>query len=78
MGFSHSTAFNYRHKILSALETLETIAPTVLSGVCELDDTYVLESSKGKKTAGRLLAQRLPWGQHEVPQPLQRAVFESL
>jgi transposase-like protein len=49
MNFSHATAFNCRHKILSALETLETIEPTIISGVCELDDTYVLENSKGKK-----------------------------
>lgn len=47
LGFSHTTAFNFRHKILSALETFEAQNPTVLHGVCELDDTYVLESYKG-------------------------------
>ena len=46
---SHSTAFNMRHKILLALEAEETRQPTVLGGVCELDDTYVLESYKGNK-----------------------------
>lgn len=46
---SHSTAFNMRHKILLALEAEEARNPTVLSGVCELDDTYVLECYKGKK-----------------------------
>jgi len=46
---SHSTAFNMRHKILLALEMEESSQPTVLSGVCELDDTYVLENYKGNK-----------------------------
>jgi len=46
---SHSTAFNMRHKILLALEAEEIREPTVLDGVCELDDTYVLESYKGSK-----------------------------
>jgi len=46
---SHATAFNMRHKILLALEAEEFRQPTVLSGVCELDDTYVLESYKGSK-----------------------------
>jgi transposase-like protein len=46
---SHSTAFNMRHKILLSLETAESREPTVLDGVCELDDTYVLESFKGSK-----------------------------
>jgi transposase-like protein len=49
LGLSHSTVFNMRHKILLALENAETMDPTVLDGVCELDDTYVLESEKGKK-----------------------------
>jgi len=43
------TAFNMRHKLLLALEAEETASPSVLSGVCELDDTYVLESHKGTK-----------------------------
>jgi transposase-like protein len=46
---SHSTVFNMRHKILLALECEEIHQPTVLDGVCELDDTYVLESFKGTK-----------------------------
>ena len=46
---SHSTVFNMRHKILLALEAEEIHQPTVLDGVCELDDTYVLESLKGTK-----------------------------
>ena len=46
---SHATVFNMRHKILLALEAEEVREPTVLNGVCELDDTYVLESYKGSK-----------------------------
>jgi hypothetical protein len=38
-----------RHKILSLAESAEMLEPTVLSGVCEVDDTYVLESVKGTK-----------------------------
>lgn len=44
-----STAFNMRHKILLALESENARTPSVLSVVCELDDTFVLESYKGKK-----------------------------
>ena len=46
---SHSTVFHMRHKILLALEAEEIRQPTVLDGVCEVDDTYVLENFKGKK-----------------------------
>jgi len=49
---SHPTAFNMRHKILLALEGAEDREPTVLNGVCELDDTYVLKSYKGTKLSG--------------------------
>ncbi len=43
------TVFNMRHKILCALEQEERAHPATLSGVCEADETYVLESYKGKK-----------------------------
>jgi transposase-like protein len=46
---SHSTVFNMRHKILLSLEAAQEREPTILDGVCELDDTYVLESRKGSK-----------------------------
>jgi transposase-like protein len=49
LGLSRQTAFNMRHKILLALETEEALQPTLLDGVCEIDDTYVLESLKGTK-----------------------------
>ena len=45
----HETVFNMRHKILYCLEQEETANPTKLAGVCEADETYVLESYKGKK-----------------------------
>jgi len=46
---SHSTVFHMRHKVLMSLEAAENREPTMLNGVCELDDTYVLESRKGSK-----------------------------
>lgn len=48
-GISHSTAFRMRHKVLLSLESEEDNWPTVIGDVCELDDTYVLESLKGSK-----------------------------
>jgi transposase-like protein len=49
LGMSHKSAFRLRHKILIGMEIAEELQPTVLTGVCELDDTYVLESMKGSK-----------------------------
>lgn len=49
IGASHSTVFRMRHKILLALQYLEEIEPTELQNIAELDETYVLESQKGKK-----------------------------
>ena len=45
----HETVFNMRHKILFCLEREEIANPTQLSGICEADETYILESYKGKK-----------------------------
>lgn len=45
----HETVFNMRHKILFSIEEEERNNPTTLSGVCEADETYVLESYKGSK-----------------------------
>lgn len=45
----HSTVFNMRHKILVCLENEISASPVALEGVCELDETYVLESEKGRK-----------------------------
>jgi len=49
LGLTHPTTFNMRHKILLALEGWEERKPTLFDGVCEMDDTYVLESMKGTK-----------------------------
>ena len=38
-----------RHKILFVLEQEEANNPTKLEGVCDADETYILESFKGKK-----------------------------
>ena len=38
-----------RHKLLIALEDRNNREPISLSDVCELDETYVLESLKGTK-----------------------------
>jgi len=45
----HETVFNMRHKILYCVEQSLVAKPTALIGVCETDETYVLESEKGKK-----------------------------
>lgn len=49
LGLSHQCAFDMRHKILLALQDLYQDNPTMLGDVTELDETYVLESYKGKK-----------------------------
>lgn len=49
LNLHHETVFNMRHKILFALEQDEIDNPTKLEGVCEADETYILESLKGKK-----------------------------
>ena len=54
----HETVFNMRHKILYCIEQSLITDPTVLTGVCETDETYVLESEKGRK---------LPQNYHRKP-----------
>ena len=49
LDLSHSTVFRMRHKILYCVEQAILNAPAVLEGVCEADETYVLESVKGRK-----------------------------
>ena len=49
LDLSHSTAFRMRHKILYCVEQAALRAPTKLEGTCETDETYILESFKGKK-----------------------------
>jgi hypothetical protein len=47
LDLTHATAFNMRHKVLLALEGLCEQESVILGGVCELDETCVLESYKG-------------------------------
>ena len=49
LGLHHETVFNMRHKILYCVERSLAADPIKLAGVCEADETYVLESVKGKK-----------------------------
>lgn len=49
LNLAHSTVFNMRHKILYCVERSLIANPIELTGVCETDETYVLESLKGRK-----------------------------
>lgn len=56
LGAYHQAVFNMRHKILLALQELPEVRDVCLGEVSELDETYVLDSYKGKKldpTVGR-------------------------
>jgi len=58
LDLAHSTVFNMRHKILNRIEQEISANPFALEGVCEADETYVLESVKGRK---------IPEGYHRKP-----------
>lgn len=49
LGLSHQTVFNMRHKILLALQNDPDSKNILLGGVSELDETFVLDSYKGKQ-----------------------------
>jgi len=49
LDLTHTTVFNMRHKILHCVEQAIFDSPVDLNGVCETDETYVLESVKGRK-----------------------------
>jgi transposase-like protein len=49
LDLSHMTVFNMRHKILTCVERAVLAVSNPLTGVCEADETYVLESVKGWK-----------------------------
>lgn len=49
LDLAHATVFNMRHKILFCVERAILDTPSMLEGVCEADETYVLESVKGRK-----------------------------
>ena len=50
VGVSVQTSFNWRHKILKALEVVK---PESLRGVVEMDEMYFLHSEKGNRHLGR-------------------------
>jgi transposase-like protein len=49
LAMHHETVFNMRHKILYCIEQEQMRNPQQMSGVCEVDETYILENYKGKK-----------------------------
>lgn len=49
IGVCHTTAFNMRHKVLMTIENHIDTDPVILRDISELDETYVLESYKGRK-----------------------------
>jgi len=49
LGLHHETVFYMRHKILYRIEQELLALPIDLCGVCEADETYVLENEKGRK-----------------------------
>ena len=49
LSISHDCAFHMRHKFLMSLEDVQTEYTVKLGGVSELDETFVLDSYKGKK-----------------------------
>ena len=51
LDLAHSTVFNMRHKILCCVEQAILTSEIELDGVCEVDETYVLENVKGRKIA---------------------------
>lgn len=51
-GLSHDCVFNIRHKILLAACDIQAEEKVCLSGVSELDETFVLDSYKGKQLPG--------------------------
>jgi transposase-like protein len=48
LGLSHDRVFHMRHKVLASLQNMEANNPTTLSTVNECDETFVLESLKGR------------------------------
>lgn len=50
LGVAPSTAFRWRHRFLGVPRGVK---PTSLAGVAEMDETYFLESYKGRKVVGR-------------------------
>jgi transposase-like protein len=47
LDITEPTVFHMRHKILNAIEQEFLARPVMLEGVCEVDETYILECEKG-------------------------------
>ena len=63
LGLSNECVFNMRHKFLLALQDMATSKPIILGEVSELDETYVLESLKGKELPPDIEASSYPRSQ---------------
>ncbi len=50
LNIAHSTAFRWRHRFMAEIKTIQAQA---LGGIVEADQTYMLESGKGKKMVDR-------------------------
>jgi transposase-like protein len=55
LGVAPSTAFRWRHRFLTVPRGVK---PACLAGVAEMDETYFLESYKGRKVVGRVSRKR--------------------
>jgi transposase-like protein len=55
LNIAHSTAFRWRHRFLAAQKTLQA---QHVAGIVEADQTYFLESGKGKRVEGRQARKR--------------------
>lgn len=55
LGVAPSTAFRWRHRFLTVPRGVK---PSMLAGVAEMDETYFLESYKGREVVGRLPRKR--------------------
>lgn len=53
LGMYHQTIFDMRHKVLVALQELPEVHDVQLGGVVELDETFVLDSYKGRQLNGK-------------------------
>ena len=54
-GLTHDCVFNMRHKILIAIRDILAEEKICLSGVSELDETFVLDSYKGSSLPDSVL-----------------------
>lgn len=77
-GFSHQTAFNMRHKVLMALQDMLEQEPVVLSGVAELDETFVPDCYKGSPVPESAGVVPVNMGQKQQNAAYQRNMWRSV